>query len=219
MTLSNLWRDGSAADVVSVGIGNIGSVVSAARPAFRAFYGDRQDAVPRGPIPAPRPAPEVQEDPVEQARIEAFTVGFEEGCRATQDSIVVDQDACARLADALEQLAPASSGALSTILSAAVIRLVEQIVGEVPIDEALLLERCQAVAAFIEDSDTRHALHVNAEDLPFIESARIGVPVIADPALRRGSVRLDTAEGWIEDGPDVRLSRLKAMLDDMEGKL
>jgi flagellar assembly protein FliH len=32
-------------------------------------------------------------------------------------------------------------------------------------------------------------------------------------------VRLATADGWIEDGPDVRLSRLKALMDDMEGKL
>lgn len=202
-----------------MGIGNIGSVVAATRPAFRAYYGDRQDATPRGLHPAQRPAPQVQEDPLEQARIDAFTMGFEEGCRVTQESIVADQDACARLADALEQLAPATSGALSTVLSAAVIRLVSQIVGEVAIDEALLLQRCQAVAAFIEDTDTRHALHVNEEDLPFIEGAQIGVPVVADPALRRGSVRLDTAEGWIEDGPDVRLSRLKAMLDDMEGRL
>ncbi|RVT43337.1 FliH/SctL family protein [Sphingobium algorifonticola] len=217
--MSNLWRDGSAADAVSVGIGSIGDAVAATRPAFRAFYGDRQDAAPRSLHPAQRPAPPVQEDPIEQARIDAFTMGFEEGCRVTQESIVADQDACARLADALEQLAPASAGTLSTVLSAAVIRLVSQIVGEVAIDEALLLERCQAVAAFIEDSDTRHALHVNAEDLPFIEAVQIGVPVVADPTLRRGSVRLDTADGWIEDGPDVRLSRLKAMLDDMEGRL
>lgn len=218
--MSNFWRDGHGADAVAVGIGNIGGIISQPRSGFKAFYGDRQDARPNSNYSRrPAPEPQVQEDPMEQARIEAFTMGFEEGCRVTQESIDVDQDACQRLADALEQLAPASSGTLSTILSAAVLRLVGQIVGEVEIDSALLLQRCETVAAFIEDSDGKHVLHVHPEDLPLIEGSHIGVPVVADAGLRRGSVRLDTADGWIEDGPDVRLSRLKAMLDDMEGKL
>ena len=159
--MSNFWRDGHGADAVAVGIGNIGGIISQPRSGFKAFYGDRQDARPNSNYSRrPAPEPQVQEDPMEQARIEAFTMGFEEGCRVTQ-----------------------------------------------------------TVAAFIEDSDGKHALHVHPEDLPLIEGSHIGVPVVADAGLRRGSVRLDTADGWIEDGPDVRLSRLKAMLDDMEGKL
>ncbi|MDX3909340.1 MAG: FliH/SctL family protein [Sphingobium sp.] len=218
--MSSFWRGEIGSDAVSVGIGDIGGVIAQPRGGFRAYYSDRQDAQPRGIHPARRASDrEPQEDPLEQARIEAFTMGYEEGCRVTQEAITIDQDACQRLADALEQLAPASSGTLSTILSAAVIRLVGQIVGEVEVDTALLLERCQTVAGFIEESDTRQALHVHPEDLALIEGSDIGVPLVADTGLRRGSVRLDTADGWIEDGPDVRLSRLKAMLDDMEGKL
>ena len=26
------------------------------------------------------------------------------------------------------------------------------------------------------------------------------------------------ADGWVEDGPDVRLARLRALMDDMEGR-
>lgn len=217
--MSNFWRGEAGAGAVSVGIGDIGGVISQPRSGFRAFYGDRQDAKPHSVHQGRRGSDREQEDPIEQARVEAFTMGFEEGRRLTEESFAVDQDACQRLADALEQLAPASSGTLSTILSAAVIRLVGQIVGEVEVDNALLLERCQAVASFIEDTDGKHALHVNPDDLPLISGSEIGVPVVADASLRRGSVRLDTADGWIEDGPDVRLSRLRAMLDDMEGKL
>ena len=37
--------------------------------------------------------------------------------------------------------------------------------------------------------------------------------MIGDPALQRGSIILDTGDGWIEDGPAVRLERLRAALD------
>ena len=48
---------------------------------------------------------------------------------------------------------------------------------------------------------------------------QVGVALAANPALSRGSVRLATAEGWVEDGPDVRLDRLRALMDDMEGRI
>jgi flagellar assembly protein FliH len=49
-------------------------------------------------------------------------------------------------------LSPAPSGMLSTMLSATVVRLVEQIVGEVEIDMERLVQRCDTVAAFIESN-------------------------------------------------------------------
>ena len=201
--------------MAAVAIGGIGSRGGA--PSFRAMFADGQ-SVPRPPR-QPHAAPEPEADPIEAARVEAFTLGFEEGCRVTAEAHQVDTDALNRLVIALEQLSPVPDGTLATMLSASVVRLVKQIVGEVAIDEALLSERCRAVASFVEDSDPKSALHVNPDDIHLIPADHIAVPVVPDANMRRGSVRLDTAEGWIEDGPDVRLSRLKALLDDMEGKL
>jgi len=79
--------------------------------------------------------------------------------------------------------------------------------------------RRTTVADSIDENDAKNALHVNPVDVPYLQTANIAVPIVPDPQMRRGCVRLDTIDGWIEDGPDVRLSRLKAMLDDMEGKL
>ncbi|WP_176592925.1 flagellar biosynthesis protein [Sphingobium sp. EM0848] len=163
-------------------------------------------------------APESGEDLLEQARIEAFTLGFEEGSRVTADANAADVEARRRLAEALELLAPAPSGMLSTMLSATVVRLVEQIVGEVEIDIERLLQRCDSVAAFIEDHDEKGALHLHPDDIVLLEGESIGVRLVADGTMQRGCVRLETADGWVEDGPDVRLSRLRALLDDMEGK-
>ncbi|NWK97106.1 flagellar biosynthesis protein [Sphingobium lactosutens] len=157
-------------------------------------------------------------DLVEEARMEAFTLGFDEGCRVTAESHAAESDARERLIEALELLAPAPSGMLSTMLSATVVRLVEQIVGEVEIDMDRLVQRCDSVAAFIESNQDKNALHVHPDDAELLKNESIGVPLVADRTMHRGCVRLETADGWVEDGPDVRLSRLRALMDDMEGK-
>lgn len=161
---------------------------------------------------------EPESDPIEEARMEAFTLGFDEGCRVTAETHQADADLRAQLSESLKLLAPAPSGMLSTMLSATVVRLVEQIVGEVEIDIERLLQRCESVAAFIEDNDDKGALHLHPDDIVLLDGEQVGVKLVADKSLHRGCVRLETADGWVEDGPDVRLSRLRAMIDDMEGR-
>lgn len=194
--------------------------VAGFRPAtggFRTLY-----ASPEAPVAATmrngviEPEPEI--DLLEEARMEAFTQGFDEGCRVTTQTFGDEADARTRLTEALEMLAPAPSGMLSTMLSATVVRLVEQIVGEVEIDIERLVQRCDTVAAFIEDNTGKSALHLNPDDVAMLEGEAIGVKLVADKGMQRGCVRLETADGWVEDGPDVRLSRLRALMDDMEGK-
>nr|WP_196221811.1 FliH/SctL family protein [Sphingobium sp. CAP-1] len=194
--------------------------VAGFRPAdtsgFRSLY-----TAPPGQQTATMRAAVVEEpevDLLEEARMEAFTLGFDEGCRVTAEANAVQADAGARLAEALELLAPAPSGMLSTMLSATVVRLVEQIVGEVEIDMERLVQRCDTVAAFIESNQDRSALHLHPDDADLLKDEAIGVPLVADPTMQRGCVRLETADGWVEDGPDVRLARLRALMDDMEGR-
>jgi flagellar assembly protein FliH len=204
---------GNGDNVASIPLGGVSQVRSGG---FRSLYNDGHrmsasavhDAAP----------PMTDEDIIEQARIEAFALGFDEGCRVTGDGQAAEAEARSRLAEALEMLAPAPSGMLSTMLSATVVRLVEQIVGEVEIDIERLVQRCDTVAAFIEENDEKGALHLHPDDMALLEAEEIGVRLVADNALHRGCVRLETADGWVEDGPDVRLSRLRSLLDDIEGK-
>jgi len=158
-------------------------------------------------------------DPIEAAAQEAFVQGFQEGERVTRDALERDEAARADLAAAIQSLARVDEGSFATLLSEAVIRLVGQIIGEVPIDADVLQARCEAVAACIDNDETRAQIEVNPEDLPLLEGGAASVALVPNPNLPRGSVRLATADGWIEDGPDVRLARLKALMDDMEGRL
>ncbi|MCI4591575.1 flagellar assembly protein FliH [Sphingobium sp. BYY-5] len=207
-----VWDAEAVQDVASVAVADF-------RPAegggFRSLY-----TAPPGQQTATMRGAEMEPaiDLVEEARMEAFTQGFDEGCRVTAGANAAEADARARLAEALELLAPAPSGMLSTMLSATVVRLVEQIVGEVEIDMERLVQRCDAVAAFIESNQDKNALHLHPEDVALLKGEAIGLPLVADNAMQRGCVRLETADGWVEDGPDIRLSRLRALMDDIEGK-
>ena len=211
--MSRIWGAEAVRDVAPV-------TVAGFRPAeggFRSLY-----TAPAGQLTAAMRGAVVEVEPeidlVEEARMEAFTLGFDEGCRVTAEANSADTDARARLAEALDLLAPAPSGMMSTMLSATVVRLVEQIVGEVEIDLERLIDRCDTVAAFIESNQDKSALHLHPDDVALLEGETIGVPMVADKSMQRGCVRLETADGWVEDGPDVRLSRLRALMDDMEGK-
>lgn len=188
---------------------------------FRALYGE--ETQPRAwnltqPGRATHEAMPVEESPEEAAAREAFVQGFQEGERVTREAAEADDAARLELADALRGVARADEGTLATLLSQAVIRLVGQMMGEVAIDETLLRERAAAVAACLDSEDGKAVLEVNPADAPLLDEVSLGLALSPNADLPRGSVRLATAEGWVEDGPDVRLSRLKALMDDMEGR-
>ena len=155
---------------------------------------------------------------VDQLTADAFTQGFDEGVRTTRAEIEADRAAHLRLALSLEQLQPQSSGALSALLSTAVLRLVRQIAGEVEVDVDLLAKRCLAIAECIEEEVGQPSLYLHPDDIALMQAKGLPVRLLADPEMLRGSVRLETADGWVEDGPEIRLSRLQGLLDDMTGR-
>lgn len=221
--MSRVWPGGRMADATALGgWGAFGSVGREAA-AFRSLYVTEQACRPWNVThpaePTHEPCAVEPVDPVEQAAQEAFLQGFQEGERLAREAAERDNDARAELAAALGRMAQAGEGELARLLSEAVIRLVAQIIGETPIDPETLKARCAAVAACVDNDETRAVLEVNPEDLPLLEMEHMAVTLAANPDLRRGSVRLATADGWVEDGPDVRLDRLRALMDDMEGRL
>lgn len=218
--MSSFWSSSDLGDVTAISaVGTFGDRPPAS--GFRSRFGAMGEGTgwTAARVETPdRLEPEPEIDPIEQASQEGFIAGFQEGERITREELMAQDDARNALATAISQLSGMGEGALSSLLSQAVLRLVTQIVGEVPIDEARLAERCAAVAACIDPDDGKAVLEVNPLDLPLIDATGFGVALVANPQMAPGSVRLATSDGWIEDGPDVRLSRLKAMMDDMEGK-
>ena len=152
---------------------------------------------------------------LESVSADAFTRGWEEGRRTAELELASERDAVAKLAQSLETLRPEASNALALVLAEAVDRLVRQIVGAGGIDAAQLVARAEAAAALIADELAPARLRLNPDELPLLEAARIPIALVADETLARGTLVIETGEGWIEDGPAIRLERLRAELDRM----
>ncbi|MGD9811149.1 MAG: FliH/SctL family protein [Sphingobium sp.] len=211
--MSNILSSSNLPEPQAIAIGALGKTVR--EGIFHARFADGQEMRARQPLGHGETS---KTDPVEQARADAFAEGFDAGMRIATENFAADEDARVKLAHAFDQLVPAANGALASMLSAAVIRLVSQIVGETPVNVDALARRVETVAAFIEEGQSRSSLHVNPDDIALLEGREFGFPLTPDADVARGGVRLETADGWIEDGPDIQISRLKAMLDDMEGR-
>jgi len=152
---------------------------------------------------------------VEDVAAEAYARGWEEGRLAAEDQFAAERSAVTALAASLEALHPEPSKALALVLGETVERLVRQIVGEVAVPAELLRKRAAAAAALVSDEMTSARMRLNPDDLPIIEAAGLQIELIADAGLERGSIVVETALGWIEDGPSVRLDRLRAAIDGL----
>lgn len=205
--MSNLWPREYAGTAASVGSFAIDRTMPLFTPwgSTRPEGANDTDGDGDGEIlPEPDPA---------DLHADAFAQGFEAGRRTVELEVAAEREAIARLAESLEALRPEPTHALATMLAETVERLVRQIVGSAEIDRALLQQRAEAAAELIGEDIEPSKLRVHPDDVALLDHARIPVPVVADPSLDRGAIVLDTGEGWIEDGPAVRLDRLRAALD------
>ncbi|MDO6416523.1 FliH/SctL family protein [Sphingomonas sp. BIUV-7] len=152
----------------------------------------------------------------EAQRAEAYAVGFDEGHRTALAALESEQAAFDRLATALAGVQAEPPADLARLLSETVSRLVRQVVGEcAAVDTDLLAERTHAVAALITEDGAPARLRLNPADLSRIDGLRPDLKLIADPSIPEGSVVAETASGWVEDGPAIRLEKLRGLLDQL----
>lgn len=163
---------------------------------------------------ADAPAPTTIEQ-VDDVRATAFAEGHAEGRRMAEEELAGEREALARLAGALQVLQPEAPHDLAAMLAETVERLVRQIVGEVSLDGDLLLQRASAVAALIAEDATPSRMRLHPDDHARLEGADLPVERVADPQLAPGTVLLEAGDGWIEDGPEVGLEKLRIALDRM----
>ena len=166
------------------------------------------DFAPLGMGEGDAPAPEA----------DAYARGYDEGRRAAEMELANAREALVHLAQSLDVLRPEPTNALALLLAETVDRLVREIVGSVDVDATLLLSRARAAAAMIGENIEPSKLRVHPDDVELLRGAEIGLEVEGDATLERGAILLETGHGWVEDGPAVRLERLRAELDKMAGR-
>lgn len=169
------------------------------------------DFTPRATTP-PKNDGEIDLDAV---RADAFAEGFEKGRETFAMEMAGERAAVADLIRAAEALRPEPHGPLATLLAETVTRLVKQVVGEVTIDSELLKERATTIAELVTAEAGPARLRLHPDDIARLAGYEFCVPMAPDHHLSPGTIVLETGEGWIEDGPQIRLARVRAQLDAM----
>lgn len=158
---------------------------------------------PPTPAPAPEPAPpEPAPDPAAEALARAHAEGLAAGRAAAEAEAAALGARQRALRLAFRALDETALGVLADDLAATVMALCDAVLGEAAIDRASLAARCDAAARRIGGAAENLTLHLHPEDIAMLGAdALAGWRVTPDPALERGSVLIEGADGAVSDGP------------------
>ena len=157
------------------------------------------------------PQAETATDPAEAAD-DPFARGLVEGQRLAEAAFAVERQQLLALIAGAEALQDEPSEELAQLIAETVERLVRQIVGGAAIDAEWLQAQADIAAAMVAEADKARTLWVHPADAALLMDAAIALPIEADPAMMRGTVRIETSAGWIEHGRAVYLGELRAAL-------
>ena len=133
----------------------------------------------------------------------AYRRGMADGRAAAATDQASDDQARTGLSLAFTRLDEAARIALSDRLVHAVAALCEDVIAPAMIDRAALSQRCETLAHALGDAAGRCTLHLHADDLALLDDTlAAGWSIQPDPAVQRGTLLLEHADGMIADGPD-----------------
>ena len=75
----------------------------------------------------------------------------------------------------------------------------------------------QTLAELVTRDMRGSTLHLHPEDLKLLGDAECALVLTPDATVRRGTVSLNHADGWIEQGTQPMLDALQGLIDDLEG--
>ena len=146
-----------------------------------------------------------------------FAKGLVEGQRLAEAGFAVEREQLLALIAGAEALQDEPSEELAQMIAETVERLVRQIVAEAPIDADWLKGQAGTAAALVAECDKARTLWVHPQDAALLMDCALTLPVEADAAMIRGTVRVETSGGWIEHGRAVYLGELRAALGGESG--
>lgn len=168
-------------------------------------FGPAVSVADPAPAPAPEPEPEAQEheaDPVADAYTAGFAAGYDQAAdeaRAAAAETAAARDALmlsvGRLDSALEE-------ELRLRLRDTVAALCEAAIAPLALDQDALARRIDRAVAMLARADDERVIRLHPDDLELV-SPRLSEEweVETDPRLERGTIRIESANGGVEDGP------------------
>lgn len=178
------------------------------------------------PVPGFRPLrrPPVSEpaaaepSPMESNAPDPFVEGYRKGQNECEQGFAAERERYRALIAACEAFQPEPSEPLALLIAETVEMLVRVTVGEVSVDKARLLERARIAAELVSELDGTRLIHLNPADCALVEPGSLSLTIVADPNITPGSLRIEHAAGWIEDGVEVHLDALREQLGLKESR-
>lgn len=149
-------------------------------------------------------APNATDDP--------YGRGLSDGQELATTAFAKEREQLRALLYAAENLQAEPSEELAQLIGETVFRLVRQIVETAPIDADWLQAQAQRAADTIAECDTARTAWLHPDDVALIDTTTFPLPVMADAAAQRGSIRIDCSAGWVEHGRSTYLDALRAAL-------
>ena len=162
--------------------------------------------------PAAQVADFAEDSAVDLDLDDPFARGLAEGQRIAESAFVAERHQLLALLAGAEALQDEPSEELAQLIAETVERLVRQIVATAPIDAEWLQAQAEAAAGMVADADKARTLWVHPEDAALLADCPLTMTLESDPAMVRGTVRIETSTGWIEHGRAVYLDELRAAL-------
>jgi len=174
------------------------------------------------PAPEPEPEPVVEHppmpeeeapDPIAEAYTEGFAAGYEQASAEAQARAAEGAAAFEGLKLSFARLDSALEEELRMRLRETVSALCEAAIAPLAIDEDGLVRRINRAVSMLSRADDDREIHLHPDDIALV-SSRLSKEwnVQPDPRLERGTVRIESENGGVEDGPATwRLAIAEAM--------
>lgn len=147
------------------------------------------------------------ERPASDPVAEAFEAGYAEGAaqaRASEHDREATENTERRAIElAFARFDSDSAALLQDRLTDAVVAICQRMAGEIALDPDRLAARVEAASAMLRRRHDERLVRLHPDDMVLI-AGRIptGLRIEPDPSLGRGQLRVETADGGVEDGPE-----------------
>jgi len=142
-------------------------------------------------------------DPIAEAWADGYAKGLGEAQEAAAQLIAEQEAARQKIEFALGKLDVAMQTELQDRLRETVIALCEAAIAPAALDPAALTRRVELAAAMLSRAEDQRVIRLHPEDLALI-AARLPEDWHFEPdaSLERGALRVEGANGGVEDGPE-----------------
>ena len=160
-----------------------------------ASSGSAAAAPPREPEPEPA-------DPLALAYAEGYAAGVEQAANEAAEVMAAEAEARAALGLSLSRLDAEMSETLRRRLTETVMALCDATLLPYALDTDVLAARVERAVAMLARADDERVIRLHPDDLKLVAPKLPQDWAFAeDPAMARGHLRVETANGGVEDGP------------------